>query len=352
MPGLRSEPLDHALVDVRDRLRDVLVGPVPQTTLCFGFSSSKAIARPLSRPGSSGRSILPCRERSLRRRGRERLPEVAPLALRAAAADARRVRRPGARPRRALGAAARDRGGPRRLDRSSTARPAAARRRSRASSRTTTGAGFEELSAVSATVAQVREVIARARERLGAQRAAHDPLPRRDPPLQQGAAGRAAAGGRGRRRDADRRDDREPVLRGQLGAALAHADLRARAARGGRARVDRRGAARPSSRPRSRTTLAELIAAPRRRRRAQRAQHPRARVRRRPRPRAVALEAAPRRGRRRASGRSSTTRAATRTTTSSRPSSSRCAARTPTPPSTTSRRCSRAARTRASSRGG
>src|SRR4029078_13350472 len=31
-----------------------------------------------------------------------------------------------------------------------------------------TGAAFEELSAVSATVAQVREVIARARERLGA----------------------------------------------------------------------------------------------------------------------------------------------------------------------------------------
>ena len=48
---------------------------------------------------------------------------------------------------------------------------------------------------------------------------------------------------------------------------------------------------------------------------------------------------------RRASGRSSTTRAATRTTTSSRPSSSRCAAPIRTPPSTTSRRCSRAART-------
>jgi putative ATPase len=52
-----------------------------------------------------------------------------------------------------------------------------------------------------------------------------------------------------------------------------------------------------------------------------------------------------------ASGRSSTTRVATRTTTSSRPSSSRCAAPTRTPPSTTWRRCSRAARTPATSRG-
>ena len=100
--------------------------------------------------------------------------------------------------------------------RSSTGRRAPGRRRSRASSPTTTGAEFEELSAVSATVKDVREVLARARERLGTHGPAHDPLPRRDPPLQQGAAGRAAAGRRGRARDADRRDDREPVLRGQL----------------------------------------------------------------------------------------------------------------------------------------
>ena len=64
-------------------------------------------------------------------------------------------------------------------------------------------------------------------------RAAHDPLPRRDPPLQQGAAGRAAARRRVGARDADRRDDREPVLRGQLRAHLPHAGVRARAADAG-----------------------------------------------------------------------------------------------------------------------
>ena len=57
---------------------------------------------------------------------------------------------------------------------------------------------------------------------------AHDLLPRRDPPLQQGPAGRAAAGGRGGAGDADRRHHREPVLRGQLGAALPRAGVRAR----------------------------------------------------------------------------------------------------------------------------
>ena len=56
---------------------------------------------------------------------------------------------------------------------------------------------FEELSAVEAGRAEVREVIARAAERRRG-RAGDDLLPRRDPPLQQGPAGRAAAGGRGR----------------------------------------------------------------------------------------------------------------------------------------------------------
>ena len=94
-------------------------------------------------------------------------------------------------------------------------------------------AAFEELSRGRRSGrAEVREVMARARERRRAGRA-HDLLPRRDPPLQQGPAGRAAARGRGRARGAGRRDDREPVLRGQLGADLAHAGLRA-------ARADRR----------------------------------------------------------------------------------------------------------------
>ena len=64
---------------------------------------------------------------------------------------------------------------------------------------------------------------------------AHDSLPRRDPPVQQGTAGRAPAGGRVRPRHAYRSDDGEPVLRGQLGPPLTDAGLRAAAAgaRGG-----------------------------------------------------------------------------------------------------------------------
>src|SRR5919107_454747 len=55
-----------------------------------------------------------------------------------------------------------------------------------------------------------------ARRAAAGERAADDPLPRRDPPLQQGPAGRAAAGGRGRDADADWRHHREPLFRGQL----------------------------------------------------------------------------------------------------------------------------------------
>ena len=117
----------------------------------------------------------------------------------------------------------------------------------------TTGADFEELSAVSATVAQVREVIAGARERLGAHgqrtilfldeihrfnKAQQDALL---PAVEEGIA------------DADRRDDREPVLRGQLRAALAVADLRARAALGRGAGADRAARRRRSSGRRSPT---------------------------------------------------------------------------------------------------
>ena len=50
-------------------------------------------------------------------------------------------------------------------------------------------------------------------------RQGHDPVPRRDPPVQQGAAGRTAARRRGRHVDDDRRDHREPVLRSQPAVA-------------------------------------------------------------------------------------------------------------------------------------
>ena len=97
-----------------------------------------------------------------------------------------------------------------------------------------------------------------ARARTGAarhEREPDDPLPRRDPPLQQGATGRAAAGGGGGARHADRRDDGEPVLRGELGTALAHAGVRARDARAGGSRrrraARRRGARRERCRTRS-----------------------------------------------------------------------------------------------------
>ena len=99
-----------------------------------------------------------------------------------------------------------------------------------------TGAAFEELSAVSATVAQVRAVIAGARERLGAQGQRTilflDEIHRFNKAQQD-----APAGGRGGRDHLDRRDHREPVLRGQLRAAQPSPALRAGAplARGPRA---------------------------------------------------------------------------------------------------------------------
>ena len=87
-------------------------------------------------------------------------------------------------------------------------------------------AAFEELSAVNAGRRRGARGD-RAGDRAEARRPGDDLLPRRDPPLQQGPAGRAAARGRGGPRHADRGDDREPLLRGQLRAALAGAGLRA-----------------------------------------------------------------------------------------------------------------------------
>ena len=104
--------------------------------------------------------------------------------------------------------------------RSRGSRPSTRARRSRSCRRSTPGR------------AEVREVIARAtRAERRAARPRDDLLPRRDPPLQQGPAGRAAPRGRGGPGDADRGDDGEPLLRGQLRAALARAGLRAAGAR-------------------------------------------------------------------------------------------------------------------------
>ena len=117
-----------------------------------------------------------------------------------AAADARRVRRPGA-PARARPAAAAGH----RQRRAAFAHPlgparhrqddagAAARRRSR-------GADFVAFSAVTAGIKEIREVIAAAEPPARGPRPAHDPVRRRDPSLQQGAAGRVPAARRGGRR--------------------------------------------------------------------------------------------------------------------------------------------------------
>ena len=95
----------------------------------------------------------------------------------------------------------------------------------------TTAKAFEPLSAVSASVKDVREVLERARTRLGEHGPGHDPVPRRDPPLQQGAAGRPAPRRGGGPARADRRHHREPVLRGEPAAAVALHAVPPRAAR-------------------------------------------------------------------------------------------------------------------------
>ena len=83
-------------------------------------------------------------------------------------------------------------------------------------------------------------------DRRGGARAAgarppHHPLRRRDPPLQQGPAGRLPALRRERHRHPDRRHHREPVLRGHRAPPVAR--LRARPAAAG----DRRGGDAPAA---------------------------------------------------------------------------------------------------------
>ena len=171
---------------------------------------------------------------------------------------------------------------------------------------------------------------------------AHDRLRRRDPSLQQGAAGRVPAARRGRHHHAHRRDHGEPVVRGQRGAPLALQGVPARGARarttlvaileraladrehglgGGDITRRRRGAfARsPGSRAATRAARSRSLEAA--------AEYARSRGQT-----SITTEtlAAPPRRRRR----SSTTRPARSTTTSSARSSSRCAAPIRTPPST------------------
>ena len=106
------------------------------------------------------------------------------------------------------------------------------------------GAHFVSMSAVMSGVVEVRATIAEAQERLALHGHADDPVPRRDPSLQQGPAGRPAAARRGRHGHAHRGDDREPVLRSQRRPPVADARLAPR----GPDRRGRRGRRAPGAR--------------------------------------------------------------------------------------------------------
>ena len=194
-------------------------------------------------------------------------------------------------------------------------------------------AAFEELSAVNAGRQEVRDVIERAAHRRATSGEATilflDEIHRFNKAQQDTLLPAVEEG----LRDAGRRDHREPVLRGELGAALALPRVRAAAARATsrccellrRALTDERGIADPPpvdddaleflaarSGGDARTALAALELAARDRGRGP-------------------GDAAPSPRTRSSAGRSSTTRAATATTTRSRRGSRPRAARTPTP---------------------
>ena len=287
------------------------------------------------RDAAAARAAAPGRRRPLRRGGRG-APRADPAAGRPhAPRDARRGGRP-ARPARARAARLREAiagdrvpsmvlYGPPGSGKTTLARVVAR----------STEAAFEELSAVSATVADVRAVMARARDRLAAGRP-HGALPRRDPPLQPGPAGRPAARRRGRARHPDRRDHPEPLVRGQRRPRLADAGVGAGAARARGRRRARRPRRSPSPQGLAgRVRLGEEARGARSSRAP--AATPAARStcsRPRPRARPTAQEVGPRGGAVRppAGARWSTTARATRTTTRSRPSSRACAPATRTPP--------------------
>ena len=229
-------------------------------------------------------------------------------------------------------------------------RRAPARRRWPVSSRARRRKAFEPLSAVTAGVKDVREVVERARAAARRARPGHDPVPRRGAPLQQGAAGRAAAAvedGTARARSARRPRTRssrstrrcssrstlfrlEPLDDDGARARWSTAGLDAEGATADDDAVDqpRRPASTGDGRARARPSLEVGVARSTARRRAR-------------------VHARGCRGGARRHARSAT--AATSTTTSSARSSRASAAPTPTPASTGWPACSRRARTPASS---
>ena len=80
----------------------------------------------------------------------------------------------------------------------------------------TTASHFSPVSAVSAGVADLRRIIEEAKERRKLEPPEDHPLHRRNPPLQQGPAGRRPALRRGRHRHPHRRHHGKPLLRGHL----------------------------------------------------------------------------------------------------------------------------------------
>ena len=103
-----------------------------------------------------------------------------------------------------------------------------------------TEAKFVSFSAVLAGIKDIKDVMARCRRPCdeAPDGPPDDPLRRRDSPLQQGAAGCVSPLRRSRHDHPHRRDDREPVVRSECGAALTVEGLRARAALPRRRRVD------------------------------------------------------------------------------------------------------------------
>jgi hypothetical protein len=91
-------------------------------------------------------------------------------------------------------------------------------------------ADFIAISAVLAGVKDIRDAVARAEATRAPIRPRDDPVRRRSPSLQQGAAGCVSAFRRAGPPHVHRRDDREPVVRGERRVVVARGGLRAGAA--------------------------------------------------------------------------------------------------------------------------